>query len=228
MSFITNILEDCENFLIEVINEEKLFQVRKETEKLSIVKASLKQRQADILVLFQEGFNYSKIKDNFFKTENIDYGRYPGKYKITISFPIDYPLSHPNIRFRPLHNRKISEHISNTGSICLADEDHGQPWSFWKSNMNVIGALRQAYHLATDEIYRGDETRKKIPIEGTIFSSISKKVDTKTFVKEFAKPHKIAVDWTYKWEEIAYIVSQTKISTKNDLVKYYNKIKRRK
>ena len=42
MSFITNILEDWENFLIGVINEEKLFQVRKETEKLSIIKASLK------------------------------------------------------------------------------------------------------------------------------------------------------------------------------------------
>jgi len=228
MSFITNILEDCENFLIEVINEEKLLQVRKETEKLSIVKSSLKQRQADILVLFQEGFNYNKIKDEFYKTENINYGRYPGKYKITISFPIDYPQSHPNIRFKPLHIGKISEHISRTGNICLSNTEHGHPWTFWKPNMNVIGALRQAYHLVTDEIHKRDETRKKIPIEGTIFSSISKIIDTKTFVKEFAEPHKLIVDWTYAWEEIAYTVSQTKISTKNDLVTYYNKIKRRK
>ena len=228
MSFITNILEDCENFLIEVINEEKLLQVRKETEKLSIAKASLKQRQADILVLFQEGFSYNKITDKYYKTENIDYGEYPGKYKITVSFPVDYPQSHPNIRFKPLHAGKISKHIRRGGGICLADVKDSSPWSFWRPNMNVIGALRQAYHLATDEIQKGDETKRKIPIGGTIFSSISKIIDTKTFVKEFAKPHKINVDWTYEWEEIAYAVSQAKIKTKSDLVTYYNKIKRRK
>ncbi len=228
MGFITNILEDWENFLIEVINEEKLFQMKKQEERLSLLTASLKQRQGDILVLFQEGFNYDTKKDKYYKTEDINYGKYPGKYKISVKFPVNYPKRHPDIRFRPLHHGKVSKHISSNGDICLSEEEHGNPYSFWQPNMNVIGALKQGYHLVTDEIHTKENKRRKIPIGGTIFKSLSKKVDKKTFVAEFAKPHKIKMDWTYDWEEIAYAISQTEVNTKGDLIKYYNKVKRRK
>lgn len=94
--------------------------------------------------------------------------------------------------------------------------------------MNVIGALKQAYHLVTDEIHNTNNTRRKIPIEGTIFSTLKRRVNKEEFIKDFAKPHKMDVDWTYDWEEIAYKLSQSGVKTKSDLVKYYNKTKKKR
>ena len=227
MGFISNLIEDFEGFLLRKIAEGRMPAIeRRETELLEL-KSSINYRRTDLTYLVQKGFTYSKIGDVWSKEEYIKHGKYPGRYRITIQFPDEYPARPADIRVYPKDkNRIYSNHISSgSGKVCVANRKHGSANSYWKSHMNVKGALQLVYHLITDEINQKYKTkeRKKVSLKGTIFEDLKKVVTKKELIKEFMKPKNIKVYETWKWEEIAYKVSKLSRTTKTDLVKYYNR-----
>lgn len=230
MGFIGNVLEDAESFLVTSLNEKKLAGIQQKEGRLRAAETALEYRKTDIVYLMQQGFEYNKNSDKFIRTENIDYGKFPGRYRITVRFPPNYPQTPPDIRFKPLDRHKmISEHINeDNGKLCLSNLEHGDRDLYWKSYMNIKGALRLAYHLVTDEIHAKKDARKKLATKGTVFQDLMKVVSKDVFIEEFAKKHIINCDKTYVWEEIAYATSQKNATVKSKLVKYYNEKKNEK
>jgi len=232
MGFVTNVMEDFENFLVVTLNEKQYSDMHKQEEKLLVLKASIDYRQTDIIYLMKEGYEYSKGTDMWSKKINFDYGKFPGEYRVSIKFPYDYPKKHPTIYCVPLFEGKsgkdYSSHLDlgNGGSVCIAGPSNHNPNSYWKSYMNAKGALLLAYHLITDEISRNEGSRKEIPVEGTVIGEIMKVVDKEVFIKEFLKPHKVKVDKSWTWGEIAHKTSKLSKTATDDLIKYYNKKKR--
>lgn len=234
MNFIKNKLEDWEDYLVEVLNSQELSKIRKEQKKLDELKASMEYRKSDIHYLFQKGFGWDPKLKGYVKEEDIDYGKYPGKYRILVHFPDAYPKVHPTICFKPLfsdfNKNPISHHLMNigdskwdAGAVCIAQVQDGNPDTYWKSNMNARGALMLAYGIVTDEYRRTRGSRREIAIQGTIFEKIRNVVGRDDFILEFMKKHNINdVDRTFTWGELAYKVSQQNSRVKSDLVKYYN------
>jgi len=159
MGFITNALEDYESFLVKIMMNKRLLEVRMEEDKLRELQQSLDYRKTDVIFLTQKGFEYNKGREEFIKVEDFKHGMFPGKYRIKIKFPNDYPRFPPDIYCIPLHSRKVSQHILNriSGRICVSQHKHGSPGSYWKSNMNAKGALILAYHLITNEIQKEED-----------------------------------------------------------------------
>ncbi len=233
MSFIKNKLEDWENYLVEMMNSQELSKIREEREQLNELKASIKYSRADINYLFQRGFGWEPKLKGYSKEEDIDYGRYPGKYRILVYFPDAYPRIHPTICFKPLfkiEKDNVSHHIDrpnsnkwDAGEVCIAETQDGTANTYWKSNMNARGALMLAYGIITDEYARTRGSRREIPIQGTVFEKIRKIVSRNEFIEEFMKVHNINdIDRTFNWGELAYKVSQQSGMVKSELVKYYN------
>jgi len=214
MGFISNVLEDFESFLIMTLGEKKLIEIQKVEEKVLALQTSVEYRKTDLIYLVKEGFDYDKKYKIWHKEVNINYGRYPGRYNINIEIPDNYPKKYPIISFKPLDNQKISQHVQSNGSLCVSNVEHGKPNTYWKSYMNIKGALRLAYHLVTDETHTKKMTstpnKREIKVtKGTIFEDIGKIMDSRTFVGEFCEPRKIKVDKTWKWEEIAFVIGNT-------------------
>ena len=233
MSFIKNKLEDYENFLQEALMAKHLSKVRKESEQLDILRKSVQYMRGDIQYLFQEGFVWDEKDELYTKDEDIDYGEYPGKYKVSVSFPQDYPQAAPDIYFEPLFKGKsgvdYSKHINDEGHVCIAKYNGSHaPNSYWESWMNARGALILAYSIITEEYKKKEGSRRKIPIKKTIFESISKVVGKDEFIREFMVKNGIKdIDRTFTWEELAFKVSQEGSKIKSNLVSYYN-LKRKK
>ena len=230
MNFIKNKLEDWENYLVEILNSQKLSKIRMEQQQLNELKASVEYRKADINYLFQRGFGWEPKLKGYVKEEDIDYGKYQGKYRVLVHFPDAYPKIHPIVCFKPLFKGKYSHHILSAnssrwdaGAVCIAKNDGGLPGTYWKSSMNARGALMLAYSIVTGEHFRTKGSRREIPIHGTIFEKIKGVVSKDKFITEFMEAHKINdVDRTFNWGELAYKITQQSGKVKSDLVKYYN------
>ena len=227
MGFIKNKIEDWENFLINSINFKEIYKMKQEKDELEILKKSMDYRQADVQFLFQEGFSWEPKKKGYFKEENINYGKWPGKYLISVHFPDSYPKTAPVICFEPLFtNKSISPHIHGHNGykwhVCIAQSEGGSSQSYWKEYMNARGALMLAYSIVTNEYKRTNGSRREIPIKGTVFDRLKKVVSKEVFIKEFMEAHKIMVDKTFTWGELAFKVSQTESKIKSEVVMYYN------
>ena len=222
-----NSWESFTDFLINKLSKNKeiyLTQRRKEVQEMI---TALEYRKADIIYLFEKGFKYDKEKDIFFKVENFNYGAYPGKYEISISFPNNYPKKHPTIKAVPLHKNKISIHLRrSTGNLCVSAEKHGYPDTYWEEHMNARGALLLSYQLITG-VLEGKKSR--IKLKGTIFEDLLRLTTKEKFIDNF-KHLKIMndVDKKYTWGEIAYVWSQGSTTHKQKLINYYNKLKEKK
>lgn len=227
MGSLANTLEDFESFLTECLNKDEHSAIREAGVKLKMQQKSFEYRKADLVDLILDGFMYNKAKNEFTKTEDIDWGKYPGKYKISVWFPEDYPKSPPQIRFKPLFTGQYSSHILSGSRVCIARKEHGDPDTYWKSNMNARAAVRLAYFVITEEIERKKD-RKQIPIEGNIYKDLMKVVTKEEYIKEFIKPKAKEVDNSYSWGELAYVTSQFKTTDKGLLVEYYNKKQQQK
>ena len=231
MGFIMNIMEDMESYIVNLMSEDSLIDIRRQQEKLNVFKQSLDYRMNDVVYLIKNGFTYKNNNQGFTKTENIDYGKYPGEYKISVGFPKDYPKSPPNIRFKPLFSKgRIHPHLSDNGTMCVAKVKHGAHNSFWRDNMNARGALRLAYNLVTGEIdkeviYKKEKERPTLSIKGTILSRLKKAVSKDVFVKDFLKKINKEIDNTYSWKEIAFVTSKFNKQNKIKMIEYYKGIK---
>ena len=237
---VRNFFQDYENHLVNALSEEHLQQLRQQEEQLAQKKEVMEQRITDIHYLFQQGFIYNKQKERFEKTEHITYGRYPGKYFITVQFSKNYPVTPPLIAFEPKGNFEYSEHIRARGKVCVSATHHGYPDTYWKHFMNIKTALHHSYHAVTGELERTIPQQKKeaqqqeqtppkpVPIKGTIYEDISKTITKKEFVTNFLKPHQLPGEETWSWQQLAATTKETNTKTKTELIKYYetNKNKR--
>lgn len=223
MSFVDNLLEDLEQYLIANLNQNKVDMLREQEQRLAALKSSYDYRRTDLIYLAKEGFDYDKRKDTWTKNVHIDYGRYPGDYAITIKFPQDYPQIPPRIYFMPGPNVKnYSEHLMHRGEVCIASKMHGMPNSYWKKYMNIKGALRLAYNAVTDDL--ADVKIPSEPIKGTIFEDLSKVVKKEEFIVEFILPlfSDTQINSGYTWEQIAAVLKKTTPETKKAMIAYYN------
>lgn len=229
MGFIHNKLEDYENYLAEMLLEKGLGKMKRETEKLETLKKSVEYAKADIHHLFQNGFTYDDKHKKYTKEENIDYGKYPGKYRISVSFPESYPRSPPIVCFKPLFKGKISEHIMDAdgnGKVCIAKAEGSFPNTYWQSWMNARGALMLAYSIVTDEYKRTKGSRREVPIKGSIFENVSKLVSKDKFIENFMKKNGITdIDRTFTWGELAFKIAQKGQKARSELIKYYQGLK---
>lgn len=232
MSFATNFTEGIRYSLIRKLSNGLVSDINLEIEKLRNLQRALDNQKSDFIFLFQNGFDYDEKKNIFHKEENIDFGRYPGKYLINVSIPEDYPREPPFIQFKPLFNKNgdnVSPHIMDDKQVCVAKKQDHNPDSYWSSTMNVKGALMLSYQVVTGELDKPikkkmEKPRGSVPIKGTIFYDLSKLMSEKDFVRKFKLE---GIDHTYSWNEIAYIVAKKPISTKKKLVEFYGRQKRR-
>ena len=225
--FIRNVLEDIENYWVETLNSEKLLRIRVEEDRVNQKQKSVDYKQTDIVYLAQEGFSYDSSKDWYIKEEDIDYGKYQGKYEIILKFPEDYPTSPPNIFFTPLFKgKKISPHlIGDDYMVCISEKEHGREQSYWKKEMNARGALRLSYNIVAGTYNIREKTRKKVPLKGTIYEELQKVVKKERFIKEFIKKYIKEADDSYTWEELAFCTSQLSQTKRALVVDYYNEVK---
>lgn len=159
-----------ENFIlwrIERLAKGIRLDVFEEKEKLKRKQESFEQQKQDFIYLTQEGFSY---EDNMFvKKEKIDYGVFPGTYKITIRLPEDYPYSQPIICFIPQGNFKISRHIISRWAqrdkdyqVCVMKNSNSEEMGdYWKPTMNVKGALLLSYQVVTGKLEDAHEGTKE-------------------------------------------------------------------
>jgi hypothetical protein len=225
MGFISNVFEDIESFLVNTLSEKKLLYIHNQEQKLLALQSSLEYRKTDMVYLVKNGYEYDKKHDVWYKEENINYGRYPGRYLFSIYFPDDYPTKPPRMLAEPLDKQKTSHHVGGGGSLCITNVEGGLPDKYWKKYMNAKGALLLAHHLVTDEIHAPkmkveNVKRDTLPIKGTVLKEIKKKISKDDFVNFFLLPNKVDVDTSYSWEEIAYVTSHSTKEVKSGMIKF--------
>jgi len=221
---------------LDKYKKRQLEEIRKEQEKFEI-KCSEKVSVMNNLIheyifLIKNGFEYSDKENFFVKTEKIDYGKYPGSYKIEVVIPKEYPNKPPKIYCHPLYNLKnYSGHILDSHLVCIASYGRERPSSYWKKTMNVKTALLLAYQVITGELEKVMIfKRNNITIKGTVFEDLKNIISTNEFLNHF----KSDLDFEpltknekpYTWEEVAYLCKDKPMNLKKRIINFYNSKKK--
>lgn len=243
MSFIINILEDIELWVVNRLLAEKNSDVTEKLELLERKQESLNYQKTDLIFLTKKGFELNVNNNSWVKTETFDYGKYPGRYRIEISFPSEYPKTPPIIKAFPLGSINYTSHILSGNRVCIAQyKGSDQPNSYWKKNMNAKGALLLAYHVLTDEISSKkirdvkselSEKQERIAkqVEGmseklkdTIFESLMQVMTYQEFMDWYRRKYADDTDLENcnTWLQVSEVYKGFKPQAKNALIKLYN------